>query len=178
MTSGSTSITDGVHVTSVHHTPLLQNTYTSQPMMKEWQLLPATACHDKWEYVNHRWCTCHVCTPHPVIAEHLYVPTEVVCSSDRHVGSVFSLLLKHLYGWCVLLCSSNRYIRSVYYTSAVAAHIWQMSHFAIFQQQTRKVCLYCPSLHLDNVFLNAAVATSSSSRIENLKPDILGALLY
>ena len=146
--------------------------------MKEWQLLPATACHDKWEYVNHRWCTCHVCTPHPVIAEHLYVPTEVVCSSDRHVGSVFSLLLKHLYGWCVLLCSSNRYIRSVYYTSAVAAHIWQMSHFAIFQQQTRKVCLYCPSLHLDNVFLNAAVATSSSSRIENLKPDILGALLY
>ena len=134
-------------------------------MMKEWQLLPATACHDKCEYVNHRWCTCHVCTPHPLIAGHLYVPTELVCSSDRHVGSVFSI------------CSSTYMAGVFFYVPATKIHqvstmfllwphIWQMSHFAIFQQQTHEICLYCPSLHLDNVFLNSAVATSSSSRID------------
>ena len=130
-------------------TSSILSTYLHLQCLKEWQLLPATACNDKWEYVNHRWCTCHVCTPHPLIAGHLYVPTELVCSSDRHVGSVFSICSStymagvssmfqqqkyircllcfccgRTYGRCpILLYSSNRHTRSVY---IVLLCIWTM----------------------------------------------------
>ena len=74
-------------------------------------------------------------------------------------------LLKHLYGWCFFYVPATK-IHQVSTMFLLWPHIWQMSHFAIFQQQTHEICLYCPSLHLDNVFLNSAVVTSLSSRID------------
>ena len=75
MSSGSTSITDGVHVTSVHHTLLLQGTYTSH--MFQWQA--------------RRVCLLN-------LLKHLYGWCFLLCSSNKNTSGVYyvSVVAAHM----------------------------------------------------------------------------------
>ena len=73
-------------------------------MLKEWQLLPASLCHDEWD---------------TSITDGVLVMSVHHTQLNYYVGPRFSVLPTHLNGRCALPCSSDGLIGAIYHVYAV-----------------------------------------------------------